>query len=82
MDNYDGNEIINIGTGHDVTISELAHTIKELVGYTGELEFDLSKPDGTPRKVLNVDALVRLGWQAQTPLAQGIAKTLDWYMRQ
>lgn len=82
MRNYDGNEIINIGTGTDVTISQLARTIQELVGYAGNLEFDASKPDGTPRKVLHVDALAHLGWQAQTPLAQGIKQTLAWYLKQ
>ncbi len=78
MEHYNGSEIVNIGTGTDVTIKQLVDTIKEVVGYDGELVFDPSKPDGTPRKLLNVDKLHALGWRASTSLAEGIQKTLDW----
>ena len=78
MKNYSGNEIVNVGTGKDVTIAELAHTIVKEVGYTGQLVFDGSKPDGTPRKLLNVNALKDMGWQAKISLEQGIRETLVW----
>jgi GDP-L-fucose synthase len=66
--------LFNVGTGQDVTIRELAETVMQVVGFKGEIVFDASKPDGTPRKLLNVDRLRALGWQATTPLQQGIAK--------
>jgi GDP-L-fucose synthase len=78
MNNYDGDEIVNIGTGVDVTIRDLALTIQKIVGYEGELVFDTRKPDGTPRKLLNVDKLKNLGWVAPTALEDGIAKTVRW----
>lgn len=78
MNNYDGHEIVNIGTGQDVTIREVAEIIKNIVGFQGELVFDRSKPDGTPRKLLNVDLLASLGWKAPTPLRTGIEKTFQW----
>ncbi|MCL5875977.1 MAG: GDP-L-fucose synthase [Candidatus Dependentiae bacterium] len=78
MNHYEGSDLINIGMGQDVTIKEVAETIKEIVGFEGELIFDTSKPDGTPRKLLNVDRLKSLGWQAQTTLENGIEKTVTW----
>jgi len=78
MNHYDGNEIVNIGTGKDVTIRELADLIKEIVGYNGTFIQDASKPDGTPRKLLDVSRLHELGWDAPTLLRDGIQKTLDW----
>lgn len=78
MQNYTGNELVNIGTGSDVTILDLAQTIKKIVGFEGELVFDATKPDGTPKKQLNVDKLSNLGWQAKTNLTNGISKTLQW----
>lgn len=66
--------LFNVGTGEDVTIRELAETVMNVVGFNGEIVFDASKPDGTPRKLLNVDRLRKLGWQAQTSLRDGIAK--------
>lgn len=80
MNNYNGNEIVNIGRGEDVTIKELANIIKDIVGFKGELVFDDSKPDGTPRKLLDVSRLHSLGWKHQTSLEEGIKKTLDWYI--
>lgn len=66
--------LYNIGTGQDITIGELAHTVMAVVGFAGHVVFDSSKPDGTPRKWLNVERMRQLGWQAQTPLREGITK--------
>ncbi|EJC74112.1 nucleoside-diphosphate-sugar epimerase [Rhizobium leguminosarum bv. trifolii WSM2012] len=66
--------LYNIGTGTDVTIRELAETVMKVVGFDGDIVFDQTKPDGTPRKLLNVDRMKKLGWQASTPLVEGIAK--------
>jgi len=82
MKQYDGNEIINVGTGKEITIADLAYLVKEIVGYEGEIIFDFSKPDGTPRKLLNVDKLTRLGWQAPTSLRDGISHIFMWYKEQ
>jgi GDP-L-fucose synthase len=65
--------LLNIGTGEDVTIRELAETVMDVVGFKGTIVFDSSKPDGTPRKLLNVDRMKKLGWQASTSLRDGIA---------
>lgn len=72
MQHYESDQTINIGTGKDLTIRDLAICIQEIVGYQGELIFDKTKPDGTPRKLLDVSKLTDLGWQAQTSLSQGI----------
>jgi GDP-L-fucose synthase len=72
MLHYDGKELVNIGTGEDLTIRELAETIKEVVCYEGGLEFDSSKPDGTPRKLMDVSKLHSLGWKHSTGLKEGI----------
>ena len=69
-----------IGTGTDVTIKELAETVMSVVGFAGNIVFDASKPDGTPRKLLNVDKLKELGWQAHTSLKDGIAKAYSDYL--
>lgn len=79
MNNYDDPEIINIGTGKDLTIKELAELIKETAGFQGKLEFDKSKPDGTPRKLLDVSKLNGTGWAPKTKLKSGIEKTYNWY---
>lgn len=81
MQNYDENEIINIGTGEDITIKELAELIGEIVGYKGRLTFDTSKPDGTPRKLQDVSRLNEAGWRYRTSLNSGIAKAYNWYKR-
>jgi GDP-L-fucose synthase len=70
----------NIGTGEDMTIRELAELIAKVVGYPGKLVFDPTKPDGTPRKLLDVSRLRSLGWQAQTPLRDGVEKTYRWFL--
>jgi GDP-L-fucose synthase len=78
---YDSGEIINVGTGIDVTIRELAEMIQRAAGYTGRLAFDASKPDGTPRKLLDVSRLTALGWKPKVLLADGIAETWRWYVK-
>ncbi len=82
MENYNKSEIINIGTGKDVTVKELAETVKEVVGYAGETRFNKTKPDGTPRKLLDVSRINSLGWEAKTPLREGVKKTYEWYKNQ
>jgi len=79
MERYDSPEIINVGWGEDVTIAELAELIAGIVGFRGTVVFDRSKPDGTPRKLLDVGKLNALGWRPRTPLAAGIRATYDWY---
>ena len=76
---YSGSEIVNIGTGDDISISEFANLIKEVVGFKGQLTFDRSKPDGMPLKRLDVSRLSNLGWNAKTSLRDGLQKTYDWY---
>ncbi|MDH5571484.1 MAG: NAD-dependent epimerase/dehydratase family protein, partial [Gammaproteobacteria bacterium] len=80
MNNYNENEIVNIGVGEDVSIRELAEAVKATVGYEGELKFDTTKPDGTPRKLLDVSKLNSLGWTAKVPLDEGITDTYKWYL--
>ena len=79
MVNYDSEEIINVGTGKDITIKELATTIADVVGFKGEIVWDTSKPNGTPRKVLNVDKMKSLGWEPKVGLREGIEKTYELY---
>ncbi|MEO0352245.1 MAG: GDP-L-fucose synthase, partial [Cyanobacteria bacterium P01_A01_bin.15] len=79
MDNYSGVDFVNIGTGQEVSIKDLALMIQTAVDYKGEIVFDSSKPDGTPRKLMDVSKLKDLGWQAQTSLQEGITKTYDWF---
>lgn len=76
---YDAEPIVNIGWGEDVTIRELAEIVMSAVGYKGSLTFDPTKPDGTPRKLLDVSRLTDLGWRAQIPLESGIARTYAWF---
>ena len=79
MQDYDDDEHINVGTGEDVTIKELAETIVDVVGYKNDYEWDTSKPNGTPRKVLNVDKIKSLGWEPKINLREGIESTYEWY---
>jgi GDP-L-fucose synthase len=71
---------INVGTGTDVTIAELAELVSAVTGFTGDVRFDPSKPDGTPRKLLDVSRLHQLGWRANISLRDGLAQTYDWYL--
>jgi GDP-L-fucose synthase len=79
LQHYDGDEPINVGSGQDTTIRELAETIARVVGYTAGFRYDTSKPDGTPRKLLDVSRLHALGWQARIGLEEGIRSTYAWY---
>jgi len=72
---------INIGTGEDIEIKKLAELIKEMVGFRGEIEFDAAKPDGTPRKLLDVSRLHQLGWKHTTTLEEGLRKTYEWFLK-
>jgi GDP-L-fucose synthase len=82
MKHYEESEIINIGVGKDISISELAELIKDIVGFKGSICYDPSKPDGTPRKLLDVGKLKRLGWQPKISLRQGIEMTYRWYVEE
>ncbi len=77
-----GEGIFNVGTGEDVTIRELAETVMAVTGFPGKIAFDASKPDGTPRKLLDVGRMRNLGWQARTPLRDGIALAYKDFLNQ
>jgi len=81
LEKYDSPEIINIGWGEDISIRELAELICDVVGFDGELVWDATKPDGTPRKLLDTTKLRALGWQPTIPLRQGVAQTYDWFLK-
>jgi GDP-L-fucose synthase len=80
MHHYDGAEIVNIGVGTDLPISELAALVGKVVGYQGRIEYDASRPDGTPRKLVDVSRINALGWQARISLAEGLASTYAWFL--
>ena len=80
MQDYEGEEHINVGTGEDVTIKEAATTIADVVGFTGGFNWDTSKPNGTPRKVLNIDKIKSLGWEPKISFKEGIESTYKWYL--
>jgi GDP-L-fucose synthase len=80
MERYDSPEIINVGCGEDVTIGELAVLVADVVGFRGELVFDRSKPDGTPRKLLDVGKMTALGWRPHKRLRDGVRATYDWFV--
>jgi GDP-L-fucose synthase len=77
---YDGAELVNIGCGADLPIAELATIVRDVVGFEGELRFDTSRPDGTPRKLLDVSRLTALGWRAKRGLREGIEQTYGWFL--
>ena len=79
MDNYDDSNIINIGTGKDISIRDLAELIKEVTCYKGDILFDNSKSDGTPKKLTDISKLEQLGWKSKTSLSQGIINTYEWF---
>jgi GDP-L-fucose synthase len=79
LENYDGPAQVNVGTGSDVTIREIAETIAEVTGFTGTTDWDTSKPDGTPQKLLDVSALSDAGWTAEISLQAGLRSTVEWY---
>ena len=80
MQDYEGEEHINVGTGEDVTIKEAATTIADVVGFTGGFNWDTSKPNGTPRKVLNIDKIKSLGWEPKISFKEGVESTYKWYL--
>lgn len=82
LQNYDSPEIINIGSGKDLTIRELAELICDVVGFEGELAWDASQPDGTPRKLLDISKIQSLGWRPGIPLREGIVRTYEWFRKQ
>jgi GDP-L-fucose synthase len=77
LQNYDGEQLVNVGSGVDVTILELANLVKEIVGFTGEIKMDASKPDGTPRKLMDVSKLAQVGWTYKISLKEGIASVYE-----
>jgi GDP-L-fucose synthase len=81
MKNYSDDQHVNVGSGTDVTIRELTELVCKTVGFTGEISSDLSKPDGTPRKLMDAEKLRSLGWSATIPLREGVAATYDWYLQ-
>ena len=82
MENYNDSEIVNVGCGEDQTIKVLAETIREVVGYSGSLEFDSSRPDGTPQKMLDISKIRVLGWTPEIPLKNGLEQVYQWYIEQ
>jgi len=80
MENYDSPELVNVGCGHDITIREVADLVGKTVGFPGKIEWDTAKPDGTPRKLLDVSKLNKLGWKASTPLEEGLRATYTWWL--
>ena len=81
LEKYDGREIVNVGVGEDLTIRDLAEKVKQAVGFTGAIRWDSGKPDGTPRKLLDVARIRKLGWQATIPVEPGIASTYAWFLQ-
>jgi len=79
MNTYDGDQILNVGVGQDVTIAELADLVREVVGFRGAIRFDSSKPDGTPRKLLDVTRIHETGWRAEIDLRRGISQAYEWF---
>ena len=80
MEHYEGEAIVNIGVGEDLSIAELADLVKQVVGYQGQIVYDAGKPDGTPRKLVDVSRINGLGWKAGIPLAEGIRSTYQWFL--
>lgn len=80
MTTYTGNGLVNIGVGKDITIGDLAEKVKDIVGYEGDIVFNPEKPDGTPRKLVDVTKLNNLGWRAKTPLEEGLEQAYSWFL--
>src|SRR5260221_2471012 len=80
METYDSPELINVGCGHDINIRNLAELIRGVTAFPGRIEWDATKPDGTPRKLLDVTRLSKLGWQAKIPLEEGLRSTYQWWL--
>jgi GDP-L-fucose synthase len=80
MNNYNGPGVINVGNGNDISIGELAQIVSDVVGYWGEIRYDISKPDGMPRRCLDSSRILTMGWKAQIPLRQGLEQAYQWYL--
>lgn len=80
MNNYDDGNLINIGTGEDISIKQLAEIIRDVIGFCGDIEWDISKPDGMPRKLIDVTKIHDLGWKHEVSLIDGLKKTYNWYL--
>ncbi len=80
MERYESEELINVGWGEDISIRDLANLVRDVVGFAGGIEFDTTKPDGTPRKLLDVARLTALGWKPRIPLADGVARVYQWFL--
>jgi GDP-L-fucose synthase len=81
LEKYDGREIVNVGVGEDSTIRELAEKVRKGVGFDGKIRWDESKPDGTPRKLLDVTKVRGMGWKPKVSIEDGIAATYDWFLK-
>lgn len=81
MDKKPVHSLLNVGSGAEVSISDLSRMIKKIIGYKGDLKFDQSKPDGNPRKLIDSSKLNNLGWMATTELEEGLSKTYSWYLK-
>jgi GDP-L-fucose synthase len=81
MKTYSSEDIVNVGTGEELKIRDLAGLIAEIVGFDGRFVYDATKPDGTPRKRLDVGRLSKAGWQARIPLREGITSTYQWFLQ-
>ncbi|NBX93412.1 MAG: GDP-L-fucose synthase [Proteobacteria bacterium] len=81
LENYEGAEFINVGSGEEVSIKSLVHLLADVVGYSGKIEFDSSKPDGTPRKLMDSTKIHSLGWKHKTSLKEGLRSTYQWYLK-
>ena len=79
LDHYDGDEFLNVGSGEEISILKLAGLVKRIVGYEGELVFDPTKPDGTPRKLTDISRILKTGWRPRIDLETGIRRTYQWY---
>ncbi|MGD2020827.1 MAG: NAD-dependent epimerase/dehydratase family protein, partial [Thiohalocapsa sp.] len=82
MEHYDGSDFVNIGVGDDISIRELVELVRRVVGFDGEVVWDTSKPDGTPRKLVDVGRINGLGWRAKMPLEDGVRATYEWFLAQ
>jgi len=80
MENHSGEEIVNVGCGKDITIRELAERVRDVVGYKGELEWDSSRPDGTPRKLMDIERIRTMGWEPRVGLSDGLKETYQWFL--